>query len=62
MDVLIQGQEAEWVIKLKKICAKNGVSIYEKEAESKDIRLVVTYFPLGWDMHGAYGDIPFVVV
>ena len=62
MDVLIQGQEAEWVIKLKKICAKNGVSLYEKEAESKDIRLVVTDFPLGWDMQGAYGDIPFVVV
>lgn len=62
MDVLVRGQEAGWVLALNKICEEKGVFLRTVEADAKDIRLLVTDFPLGWVRQGAYAGIPFVVV
>lgn len=61
MDVFLRGQDIKWAAELKKICEKDGIFICVTEAEAKDVRLLITDFPIGWVKRGAYAKLPFLV-
>lgn len=64
MNVVVSGQEAEWVNSLSALCEEKNIEIIEKSnmTSNHKIHLLVTDFPIEEVRKGIFAKIPFLVI
>ncbi|MCI9211110.1 MAG: response regulator transcription factor [Eubacterium sp.] len=62
MNVLVLGQEENWVAGLQKLCSADGIQLYQTIPKAAEIGLLVTDFPSERAGKGIFADIPFLVI